>query len=111
MIRDVTPQTAYFDNNYIKKLIKISKTAKLRSLSHKRPIKRSKVEANMVNRDPNVISKTHNDSTKKKIKARRVPKINLRSKSLAIVKKFKQGIKWKKIRNKLKTYKILTYDY
>jgi hypothetical protein len=31
MIRDVTPQTAYFDNNYIKTLIKISDTAKKRS--------------------------------------------------------------------------------
>lgn len=30
MIRDVTPQTAYFNNNYIKTLVKISETAKKR---------------------------------------------------------------------------------
>lgn len=38
MIRDVTPHTAYFDNNYIKTLVKISKTAKERTRTRNRSV-------------------------------------------------------------------------
>lgn len=47
MIRDVTPQTAYFDNNYIQTLIRISDTAKKRSgLFKERDSILAKVEEN-----------------------------------------------------------------
>ena len=97
MIRDVTPQTAYFDNNYIKTLIKISKTAKMRSLSQKRPAKRSDLQKRVQKR---LTAK----KAKKGVIGRggKVPRIDLRSKSLGIIKKFKRGIRWKKIKTKLK---------
>lgn len=78
MIRDVTPQTAYFDNNYIKTLVKISKTAKKRARK-RRSITVGRLERKgSYEKENSIIERKKNLSMKRKrrIERMRLHKLN-----------------------------------